>query len=141
MFLYSTLCYIYRKLFMRVFTTKHFRRFVKDNDLSEDSLCEAIRELSIGLVHASLGGSVFKQRIARKGQGKSGGFRTIIFFKLQERAFFVYGFAKSVQGTVGRDDLAELKNLAKEMLNYDDKTLSRSIQSGELIEICDAKVS
>jgi hypothetical protein len=125
---------------MRVFTTKHFRRFVKDNQLPEDSLCEAIRELSIGLVHASLGGSVFKQRIARKGQGKSGGFRTIIFFKVRERAFFIYGFAKNVQENVGRDDLAELKNLAKEMLHYDDKTLSQSIQSGELVEICTPQV-
>ena len=126
---------------MRVFTTKHFRRFAKDNDLAEDSLCEAVRELGIGLVHANLGGAVFKQRIARKGQGKSGGFRTIIFFKIKERAFFVYGFAKSVQETVGRDDLAELKILAKEMLNYDDKTLSRSLKSGDLEEICNPKVS
>jgi len=126
---------------MRVFTTKHFRRFAKDNDISEESLCEDVRELGIGLVHASLGGSVFKQRIARKGQGKSGGFRTIIFFKVRERAFFVYGFAKNVQENVGREDLVELKILAKEMFDYDDETLHLSIESGELREICDAKVS
>jgi len=86
---------------MRVFTTKHFRRFAKDNDISEETLCEAVRELGIGLVHASLGGLVFKQRIARKGQGKSGGVRTIIFFKAKERAFFVYGFARVCRKTLG----------------------------------------
>jgi hypothetical protein len=125
---------------MQVFTTKHFRRFAKDNDISEELLCEAVRELGIGLVHASLGGPVFKQRIARKGQGKSGGFRSIIFFKANERAFFVYGFAKNVQENVGRDDLTELKALAKEMFDYDDKTLRLSIESGELHEICNQKV-
>lgn len=125
---------------MRVFTTKAFRRFAKDNDVSEESLREAIRELGIGLAHASLGGSVFKQRIARKGQGKSGGFRTIIFYKVHERAFFVYGFAKSTQENIERDELTQLRKLAKEMLHYDDNTLNFSIQSGELREIWIAEV-
>jgi hypothetical protein len=116
--------------------TKLFRRFAKENDISEDALCNAVLELAIGLVHASLGGFVFKQRIARKGEGKSGGFRTIIFFKVQTRAFFVYGFAKNVQETLERKDLAELKNLAKELFGYDDKRIDSNLKSGELHEIC-----
>jgi hypothetical protein len=43
----------------------------------------------------NLGGGVYKQRIARKGQGKSGGFRTIIFFEAHKAAFFILGFAKT----------------------------------------------
>ena len=37
---------------------------------------------------ADLGGGVFKQRVARKGEGKSGGLRTIIF-KAGGHTFFV----------------------------------------------------
>jgi len=33
-----------------------------------------------------------------------------------------------------------LKALAKEMFDYDDKTLSYSIKNGELHEICDEEV-
>ena len=40
-------------------------------------------------------GGVIKQRLAREGQGKSGGFRSIVLFRRGEKAFFVYGFAKS----------------------------------------------
>lgn len=47
-----------------------------------------------GLIHADLGGSVIKQRIARSGGGKSGGFRSIILYRTATRAVFVYGFEK-----------------------------------------------
>ena len=48
-----------------------------------------------GLVDADIGGGVIKQRIARKGQGRSGGSRLIMLFRKGALAFFVYGFAKS----------------------------------------------
>lgn len=48
-----------------------------------------------GLVDADLGGVVFKQRIARTGAGKSSGYRATVLLRSGERAFFVYGFAKS----------------------------------------------
>ena len=37
---------------------------------------------------------VIKQRIARLGQGKSGGSRSIILFRRNDRAVFIYGFEK-----------------------------------------------
>ena len=46
------------------------------------------------------GGGVFKQRIAREGGGKSGGFRTIILFKVGGHSFFVEGFAKNEKTNV-----------------------------------------
>ena len=38
---------------------------------------------------------MIKQRIARKGGGRSGGFSTIVLFRRGALAFFVYGLAKS----------------------------------------------
>jgi hypothetical protein len=54
---------------------------------------------------ADLGGGVIKQRIARKGGGKSGGFRALILLRAGERAFFVHGFAKSDR-SLGRSRIA-----------------------------------
>jgi hypothetical protein len=82
---------------MRIFVNRQFRKFAVGNAVSDDSLCKAIREISSGLAHANLGGGVYKQRIARKGQGKSGGFRTIVFFRAHRTAFFILGFAKNEQ--------------------------------------------
>ena len=50
-------------------------------------------------------GGVIKQRIARTGQGKSGGFRAIVLFRSQEWSFFVHGFAKSDTDNLRQDEL------------------------------------
>ena len=80
---------------MRVFKTKAFARFAKRERIAEKEICEAARRAVKGLIDADLGGGVIKQRLARKGQGKSGGFRSIVLFRRDEKMFFVYGFAKS----------------------------------------------
>lgn len=80
---------------MRIFKNKPFARFVRKNEISDSDLCKATEDADRGLVNADLGGGVIKQRIARRGSGKSGGFRVLILFKTRERAIFVHGFAKS----------------------------------------------
>jgi len=86
------------------------------------------------------GGGVIKQRIARPGQGKSGGFRTLIVFRAGKRAIFVHGFAKNEKDNIEREEVVALKRLAAELLAYDDKTLARVLASGVLVEVkCDEK--
>jgi hypothetical protein len=125
---------------VRTFKTKAFTRFAEKAGISDVALCRAAREAEGGLVAADLGGGVIKQRIARPGQGKSGGFRTLIVFSAGTWAIFVHGFAKSEKDNIDRDELVALKKLAAELLAYDDKTLARVIGSGALLEVkCDEK--
>lgn len=60
---------------LRILKTKWFVRFVRRERISDSSLCEAVRRAQRGLVDADLGGGVIKQRVARPGQGRSGGYR------------------------------------------------------------------
>ena len=78
---------------------------------------------------------VIKQRIARPGQGKSGGFRTLIVFKAGARAFFVHGFAKNERDNIRKDELVAARKLASELLAYDDRAIARAIASGTLMEM------
>lgn len=73
----------------------------------------------VGLIDADLGGGVIKRRTARKGHGRSGGFRSIVLLRRGERAFLVYGFAKSDRGNIRRDELRAFRKLADEMLGFD----------------------
>ncbi len=123
---------------MRIFKNKPFVRFARKADLSDAALCQAIRDAERGLIAAVLGGGVIKQRIARAGQGKSGGFRTLIVFKAGARAFFVHGFAKKEQDNIRNDELTALRKLASELLAYDDAAIAKAIRSGTLTEVdCD----
>src|ERR1035437_4805765 len=63
---------------VRIFTNKAFMRFANKAGIGDVVLCEAIRYAERGLIAADLGGGLIKQRTARPGQGKSGGFRTLI---------------------------------------------------------------
>jgi hypothetical protein len=120
---------------VRVFKNKSFARFARKARITDETLCAAIADASRGLIDADLGGGVVKQRIARQGGGKSGGFRTIILFRIGERAFFVHGFAKNEQDNIRDDELTAFKLLATEMLAYDDEALARATGSGTLIEV------
>ncbi len=123
---------------MRVFRTKPFTRFANAEGLSDVEFCEAVDRANKGLVDADLGGGVIKQRLARQGQGKSGGFRTVVLFRQGQRAFFVYGFAKNERDNIKRDELAAFRKLAKTMLVLDDAALAAATKNGTITEImCD----
>jgi hypothetical protein len=125
---------------VRIFKNKAFMRFARKADIGDAVLCEAIRDAERGLIAADLGGGVIKQRIARPGQGKSGGFRTLIVFQPSTRAFFIHGFAKNEKDNIGKDELAALRKLASELLVYDDEAIARVVASGSLLEVrCDEK--
>ena len=63
---------------MRVYAIKGFERFRRKERIRPIVLVEAIDRAMRGLIDADLGGGLIKQRVARLGEGKSGGYRTII---------------------------------------------------------------
>ena len=123
---------------MRIFKTKPFARFADHEGIEDAALCDAVRRAEQGLVDADLGGGVIKQRIARPGQGRSGGIRGIVLLRHGERSFFAYGFAKSDRGNIRKDELKAFRKLADEMLGLDDKALQAAMSNGTIMEvICD----
>ena len=101
----------------------------------DPALQEAVRRAESGSLDADLGGGVIKQRVARPGGGKSGGYRTIILFRRGDRAIFAFGFAKATQANISKADLALLKDTAREALGWSQQDLDRLVASGTLVEI------
>lgn len=125
---------------MRIFKNKAFTRFARKAGIDDTSLCKAVKDAQRGLLDADLGGGVIKQRVARYGGGKSGGFRTLILFRIGSLAFFVHGFAKNEQANIDDDELVALRKLAAVMLDYDESALCRALENKTLTEvICDEK--
>ena len=120
---------------MSVYKTKEFSRFARKAGLQDPELLDAAAEVGAGRWDADLGGGVFKQRIAREGAGKSGGFRTIILFRSEGHHFFVHGFAKNDKANVTPRELKALKALAKVFLGLNAEALAKASAAGELSEI------
>jgi hypothetical protein len=122
---------------MSVYQTKEFARFARKDRLSATTLLQAAAEVAAGNFDADLGGGVYKQRVTRPGSGRSGGFRTILFFRAGRHSFFVYGFAKSERANISAKELKALKKLADEMLGYSSARIAAAEKAGELIELVD----
>ena len=120
---------------LRVFKTKWFGRYALKAHIDDDSLKEAIKRAERGLVDAELGGNVIKLRIARKGEGRSSGYRTVVAYKKGKRAVFLYGFAKNERENIDDDELTTFKELAVEWFKASDQEISRSISNGLLQEV------
>lgn len=120
---------------MRTFKTRPFTRFAVKAGITDVALCRSVEEAERGLIAANLGGGLIKQRVARAGQGKSGGFRIMLVLKTGDRVIFVYGFAKNEKDNISMDELAALKKLAQELLAYNDAALSRATACGVLVEV------
>jgi hypothetical protein len=122
---------------VRIFKNGWFERFARKERIADAALKEAVQRAENGLVDADLGGGVIKQRVARPGKGKSGGYRTLILFRQGDWAIFAFGFAKSAQANISKADLALLRDAAAEALGWSGEELDRLVASGTFVEIED----
>jgi len=119
----------------RIFKSRWFQRFARKERIADAVLREAVARAENGQFDADLGGGVIKQRIARPGQGKSKGYRTIIFFRRGARAFFVYGFAKSQRANIDDDEEGQFKEAAKLVLALTETQLAVRLERGDFVEV------
>lgn len=120
---------------MRVYKNEWFQRFARKERIGDASLREAVERAERGLIDADLGGGLIKQRIARPGAGRSGGYRTLVFFRAGERAVFAFGFAKSDRDNIGKDDEVILKKTAKLTLGLTEAEIDELVARGTLEEV------
>lgn len=120
---------------MQVFKTKWLARFAKHERIADASLQEAIARAERGLIDADLGGGLIKQRVARRGKGRSGGYRMLIAYRLKKRAIFLYGFAKNERANIDADELLTAREIASSWLAADARQIARALADGELQEV------
>jgi hypothetical protein len=120
---------------VRIFKNTWFTRFANKEGITDTELRETVNQLETGQANVDLGGGVYKVRVARPGEGKSGGYRVIVFFKSEKRTFYQYGFSKSDRGNIDQKELRLYKKIAKTKLTMSEQELADAINASELIEI------
>ncbi len=128
---------------MAIYKTKMFRNSVKKIHLSDFELINAAMDIFAGQYEADLGGGVIKKRLPLQGKGKSGGIRTVIFFKQGRHLFFADAWLKSHLRSKNtkeiEDDLLEsYKDIVKVLLQADDAKINMMLKASLLMEVnCD----
>jgi hypothetical protein len=124
---------------VRIFKTKWLARFARREGIADESLGEAIQRAEQGMIDADLGAGLIKQRVARQGKGRSGGYRMLIAYRARKRAVFLVGFAKSERENVTQDELLFLRKLAENWLSADGARVQKEMENGNLEEIEDGE--
>ena len=122
---------------MRVFKTRQLDRFAKKERIADHALWEAAKDVAAGKAEAALGRFLFKKRVARSGEGKRSGFRTIVAFKSEDgdKLFFLYGFAKNQRSNITSKELYGLGAIAEHYLKASQEVLQKLLHAGEIVEI------
>lgn len=119
---------------MRIFKTRTLAKFTRQHSIGDASLVEAIERAKRGLIDAELGGRIIKQRVARPGQGKRGGFRMLIGFG-SDRAVYLFAFAKNERENISNSELLTLREIAASLLRASKEEINKALNDGTLIEV------
>lgn len=123
---------------MRVFKTKGFARFQRRERIADALLCDTVERMERGLINADLGHELFKERLARPGQGKRGGFRVLLGWRSGARTVFIFGFAKKDADNVDEDEVREWQDIAAAWLSLNTERIEQAIADDDLLEVhCD----
>jgi hypothetical protein len=118
-----------------VYKNKPFARFARRARIADADLWKAALSANEGVVDADLGGGVFKQRIARAGEGKSGGSRTLLLLRRGDRAVYVFGFEKKDMANISAKELLVYRELADIYLRCPVAEMKRRVEEGVMIEV------
>jgi len=122
---------------MRAFKNKWFNKWARDEDIRDDTLWKAAEEIVAGRVEADLGKCLYKKRVARKGQGKSGGYRLIVAYKRpnSDRLFFISAFGKNEKANLKPVEQEAFGIVASKYIEATDQTIDILKKLNELFEI------
>ena len=121
----------------RICKTRAFNRWALRSGLSDTVLLTAVEEIAQGLIDGDLGGGVLKKRVGVPGRGKSGGARVVLATNRGDRWFFMFGFLKNQRADISPRELEALRELARDLLELNERQIDAQTKGGALEEIID----
>jgi hypothetical protein len=119
---------------MKYFKNRALQRDLKDNGLDDEILKRVLDDVYDGRA-IPLGSKIYKIRGAKEGKGKSGGFRSLFFWKRDEFIVFCLLFAKNEQDNLTTDEKKALKILSHEYDRLTEKEIQERINKKSFMEV------
>jgi hypothetical protein len=110
---------------LRILRPRDFAKRAAKLNVTDGNLIEAISRAERDLIDAQLGLALIKQCIPRDGQGRSGGFRSIIAYGRGEIAIFLHLSAKNTEANLTKAETQVYRDLAATLISLSDEALMR----------------
>ncbi len=117
---------------MRDFLTRQVSKAAAKFGISEDGFIEAGERVRGGNASADLGGGLFKERIARTGRGRSGGFRTVFCLRNDGDILFFIIFAKNRKANMDNAELQAARKVAVEFRAFTEDDILAALAAGRI---------
>ncbi len=122
---------------VHIYKMRGLAKFARREGIDNARLRDAIARAERGMIDADLGGGLIKQRVARLGEGRSGGYRMMIAYRMKDRAIFLLGFAKNERQNISAGELAALRELSAVWLDASARQIAEALTEGVLLEVTD----
>jgi hypothetical protein len=122
-------------MIMRIFKNKDFNKWSKKLNIPDSHLIKSVEEMQNGLYEAKIGAGLYKKRLGYGGRGKSSGARTLLVFKKDEFAIFIYGFQKNEKDNINAEEKSALKELTNVYVRFNEEQFKVAIKNRQLIEV------
>ena len=120
---------------MRCFVTNILSKKATKHGIPDERFIEAARRAQDGRAYANHGGGLYKERIARRGQGRSGGFRTLFCLRDDGVAVFFVIFAKKQKANITNEELKAAQRIAATYREFSEKDIQAQVAAGRIREI------
>jgi hypothetical protein len=117
---------------MIVGMTNDFYSLFRKADISGIKFNKAIKEILDGNV-IPLGKKIFKKRVGSRFGGKRGGYRTILYYRIEEVIIFMYLYAKNEQEDISDREKKAFVELSGIYDKMDEKKLLWAISENKLV--------
>ena len=118
----------------RIFKFERFAQRASRERISDEDLVGVVGQLDAGSYDAKIG-TVFKVRLARKGQGKSHGYRLYVVHQPESNVFFLTLLSKSDRSNLTKAEEDAVREVAKLYQKLDGAALAKAVGSGAIVEI------
>jgi hypothetical protein len=116
---------------MIVCMNRVFARLFRKAEIGNDHIDLAINEIMQGNC-IPLGHKLFKKRVASRYQGKSGAYRSIVYYRTSELMVFLYLFAKNDRENITPKEMKELIQISRLYDSMNEKAVENAIKQDRL---------
>jgi hypothetical protein len=120
---------------VKVFKIRPFARLARRAGIDDSALIQAALRAERGLIDATLGRFLIKQRVSRPHSGRSGGFRAVLFYRATDKAVFLYLFAKNQKANLTESELDTYRRLADILSAMSTADVTAALKTERWIEI------
>ena len=124
---------------MRYFIVHSCEKKLKKERLDHELLFLLEKQIIQQQQCVSYGSGLYKVRLARGGEGKSGGYRICIAYKTSERLVMLYMFAKNEKDNLSTSQRRILKIESEKILSLKEEDIHYLLRTGKLIEVIHAE--